>query len=92
MTESVPDGSAETEDVIGMKLGIIYDAVQVSFRADEEAFPDGVADVRAKMEEEMIGVKMTGATDGVIATAVWAIKEDALAANAGHEIGGHFFA
>jgi hypothetical protein len=75
-----------------MKLRIIYDVVQVSFRADEEAFPDGVADVRAKMEEEVIGVKMTGATDRVIATAVWAIEEDALAANAGHEIGGHFFA
>ncbi len=92
MTESVPDGSAETEHVIGMKLGIIYDAVQVSFRADEEAFPDGVADVRAKMKEEVIGIKMGGATDRVIATAVWAIEKDVLAANTGHEISGHFFA
>ena len=69
-----------------MKLGIIYDVVKVSFGTDEEASPNGVANVGAQVEEEVIGVKMGSATCGKIAIAVRVVETYALAADTRHEI------
>jgi hypothetical protein len=45
--KSVADGSTDAKDVIGVKIAIVYDVVQVSFGAHEQVPPHGVADAAA---------------------------------------------
>jgi hypothetical protein len=89
-TEGVADGSTNTKNVVGVEVGgVIYDAIEMSFGADKEAPPHGVADVGAEVEEKVIAVKMGVATCREIAIAEWAIEKYALATNARHEVGVH---
>jgi hypothetical protein len=60
--KGVADGSADPKHVIGVKTAVVHDVVEVSFGAHEEMSPHGVADAAAKMKQELIAIKVGGAT------------------------------
>lgn len=62
VAKSVADGSAHPKYVIGVEIGVVYDVVEVSFGAHKVVPPRGVADADAKVKEELIVVKVGGAT------------------------------
>jgi hypothetical protein len=73
--EGVSDGNAEAEDVVGVKLKVVFYKIIVRLRANEEASPGVVTEVPADVHEEMVAVDVGVASSGIVAAVELGIED-----------------
>jgi hypothetical protein len=71
--------------------GVVYDVIEVSFRAYKDMSPDCVANAAPKVKQEMIAGEVVGATCGESAISVLVIEEHGFSAHPSHKVGSGSF-